>query len=108
MFVHSLVKVIDKDKHGWKAPAELGDKTPHYISFVGPLNENNELSDEYVCEVVKTSLQGRSLEAHKLKKAGTDSFILEVSQNLKIRFHLRGVGRDERRLRYLGSFAHDD
>jgi hypothetical protein len=108
MFVHGLVKITENEKHGWKAPIELGEETPHYISFVVPLDDHNELQKEYTCEVVRKTPHERRRETHTLVRAGTDSFVLELPQNVKIWFHVRGVGKGERHLRYLGRLKHED
>jgi len=107
MFVHSLVKLTERSQHGWRAPVELGDAAPQFISFVVPLGTDNEFLGEYTCEIARITSHGRSLEARKLVKAGSDSFVLELS-NDKVWFHVRGVGRDERRLPYIGKLRHDD
>jgi hypothetical protein len=108
MFVHSLVRVTHRKKAGWKAPVELGDETPAYISFVVPLDDTEALADEYTCEIAKVTASGRTIESGRLLKAGSDSFVLKLSSADAVRFHVRGVARTDRRLPYVGTLKHDD
>jgi hypothetical protein len=105
-FVHSLVRTTNGSKTGWCAPIELGESSPHYISFVIPVVDG-QISDRYVCEVAATSRQGRTIEVHEMIRMGADSFLLRVAE-MDLGFTVRPVSRKERYLPYIGQLEHDD
>lgn len=108
MFVHSLVRSEQNGERGWRAPVELGEDAPHYISYVIPLDDNGELGEEYTCEVALIAGERRTLQSMKLIKAGIDAFLLEVSRASRLWFHVRPIRKDEQRLPYVGRLHHDD
>lgn len=108
MFVHSLVRSRYKGRHGWRAPVELGDATPHYISYVIPLDDRGELGDEYTCEVVVIAGEGRMLQSRNLVRTGIDTFLLGISPDSKLWFHVRPIHKNAGKLPYVGTLHHDD
>lgn len=107
-FVHSLVKVEARGKRGWCAPVELGEATPHYISFVIPLDDRGALLNEYTCETITTDEGGtKSIYAHELVRRGEMSFVLRLGQ-LDLWFIVRTVPKEDRRLPYIGKLEHAD
>jgi hypothetical protein len=107
-FVHSLVKIRDDDKLGWYAPAELGDSTPHYISFVIPVDDSNALFEEYACEAVKIEKEGnRSVAHYEMTRSGKDAFVLKL-KDARFWFVVRPAPNQERALRYVGKLEHPD
>src|SRR5687767_15351646 len=103
MFVHSLVKATGGDSTGWRTPVELGEATPHYVSFVVPVGTDGRLADAYACEVVKLGKQGRTIEAFRLTKGGKSAFKLELPKGITLWFTIRSD-----RLPYIGTLRHTD
>lgn len=103
MFVHSLVKASRRDAIGWRTPAELGEATPHYVSFVVPVGSDGRLADAYACEVVKLGKQERTIEKYKLTRGGKSTFKLELPKGFAIWFTIRSD-----RLPYIGTLKHSD
>jgi hypothetical protein len=103
MFVHSLVRASRRDEIGWRTPAELGEATPHYVSFVVPIGSDGRLADAYACEVVKLGKQGRTIEKYNLTRGGKSTFKLELPKDFTLWFTIRS-----RRLPYVGTLKHND
>jgi hypothetical protein len=106
-FVHSLVRTYENDKSGWCAPVELGEDSPHYVSFVVPLDDEKRLSSEYECELFETHQDRQTIESRHLIKKGLDSFVLELAESV-LWFVLRPCPQDVLRLPYVGKLKHDD
>jgi hypothetical protein len=105
-FVHSLVRTVKGKKEGWCAPVEVGEASPHYISFVVPIVDGRT-HERYACEVVRTSRDGDKIAAHDMIREGGDSFVLKVADK-ELWFTVRSVARKERCLPYVGSLKHPD
>jgi hypothetical protein len=103
MFVHTLVKANRRDECGWRTPAELGEATPNYVSFVVPVRSDGRLADDYACEVVKLGKQGRTIEKFELVRGGKSTFKLELPKGFTVWFTIRSD-----RLPYIGTLKHND
>ena len=106
-FVHSLVKTELNGKTGWRAPVELGEAAPHYISFVVPVDDKRGFFAEYTCETITAEDGDKSVESHELVRQGDDSFVLHLGK-LELWFTVRPVPKAERRLPYIGKLQHAD
>jgi hypothetical protein len=106
-FVHSLVKTRTHGKKGWCAPAELGESTPHYISFVIPMVDKRTFFSEYTCETITRKAGETRVESPQLIRRSEDSFALRLC-DLDLWFTLRPGPKDELRLPYIGKLGHDD
>jgi hypothetical protein len=107
-FLHSLARAEPKWKKGWCAPVELGNATPHYVSFVLPLDEDGGFFREYTCETVTVKKDGsKKIGPHKLVRHGERSFVLHLGAR-DLWFTVRAVPSKDRRLSYVGSLGHDD
>jgi hypothetical protein len=107
-FVHSLAKTEMAGKAGWCAPIELGEAAPHYVSFVVPLDQNDDFFSAYTCEMITADARGsKRIEPHDFVRQGKDSFVLRLG-NLELWFTVRTVLRQERRLPYVGKLGHED
>jgi hypothetical protein len=104
-FIHSLVKVKDGERIGWCAPVELGESTPHSISFAIPIDDR--MDERYTCEIVRMGGDGKIVVAHEMVKEGKDSFLLVVG-DVKLWFTVRPWSKDGRRLPYIGRLKHAD
>jgi hypothetical protein len=108
MFVHSLVKVDHGSKLGWLAPTELDSEANQYIGFAIPKDATGELAEEYECDVVTATKKGRKVEAFRLSRSGSDSFVLDLPKGIRTWFHIRPVGNVQKGLPYLGALQHPD
>jgi hypothetical protein len=107
MYVHSLVKVKTNQGAGWRAPVELGEKTPQHVSYTIPLDAGKTPPPQvYVCEVVRVTPGVDRLAAHDLIPAGPNSFILQLEDEASLWFHVRPVS--DRMLPYIGGLMHED
>jgi len=106
-YVHSLVKAERNGKRGWCAPVELGEATPHYVSFVVPLDDNGDFFREYICETVTAENGTKQTAASKLIRQGDGSFVLRL-HGLDVWFTVRTVPKEDRRLPYVGKLEHAD
>ncbi|HVA51846.1 MAG TPA: hypothetical protein VNH11_36225 [Pirellulales bacterium] len=106
-YVHSLVRTEVNGKVGWCAPAEVGEASPHYISFVIPVGENRDFFSQYICETVVAESGERRREQHELLQQGKDSFVLHLGE-LEVWFSVRPVAKSELRSPYLGRLQHAD
>lgn len=106
-FVHSLVKVVARGKAGWRAPIELGEATPHYISFVIPLDASGQFLPRYTCETITTTKKTKRITSHELVKAGEDAFVLRRGTH-EFWFTTTPGAKEERRLPYVGDLEHPD
>ena len=105
-FVHSLVKTQDGTK-GWCAPLELGEATPHYISFVIPVDDRKTFFAEYTCETITRAKRAQRIESHDLVMRGEDSFVLHFDKQ-DVWFAVKPGPKKDRRLPYVGTLQHDD
>ncbi|SRR6266446_10709986 len=106
-YVHSLVKITKRNRTGWCAPAELGDATPQYVSFVLPVDTGGHLYSTYGCEVITNKgRKRRTLHQHTLETRG-DSLVLRLAGR-DVWFNIRPVSVKERRLPYIGKLKHPD
>jgi hypothetical protein len=106
-FVHSLVRTTAGGKPGWRAPTEIGEAAPHYVSFVIPVDERGGFFREYVCETITTGERGKRVEAHRLVPHENDSFVLRLGKR-EVWFTVKAGAKEDRRLPYLGNLKHDD
>jgi len=107
-FVHSLVKRKIDDKTGWCAPAELGESTDQYLSFVIPVAEGNHLFDEYTCEAVRIGKPDtRTVVTCVMTKEGKDTFLLNVNTT-QLWFVVRSGRKQVPALPYIGKLKHPD
>ena len=106
-FVHSLVRSAKDGSTGWCAPAELGEASPHYISFVIPVGENGTFFSCYSCEAVTPHEKGKDITIHELSAQGTDSFLLHINDK-QFWFVVKPASKAGRRLPYIGELKHPD
>ncbi len=106
-FVHSLVRAEVRGKTGWRAPAELGEAAPHYISFVIPVDGKGDFFPRYTCETITTAALGKTIASHELVKAGEDTFVLRLG-NREFWFTATPGPKEQRRLPYVGKLGHQD
>ena len=108
MFLHTFVKATRKNTLGWCAPVEMEDDVSQYVSYVIPLNQDDEMESVYSCEVVKILGQERILHSQSIVRVSQDSLMLELPQGFKHWFTVRPISKSERRLPYLGCLEHED
>jgi hypothetical protein len=106
-FVHSLVKLRTNGKTGWWAPVELGEASPHYVSFVIPVAENGEVFEGYGCEIITMGEGEKRVRTHELVKRGEDSFVLRMDKR-EFWFRVCACPIPEGRLAYAGVLEHED
>jgi hypothetical protein len=104
-FVHSLVKTQNGERVGWCAPIELGESSPHDISFVIPIDD--AMDDRYLCEISRGEGDRRFLVARELIRGEGDSFFLDVEE-LRLWFTARTSSKKDRPLPYIGKLKHAD
>src|SRR5260221_2848937 len=105
-FVHSLVK-SPKNKKGWCAPVELGEATPHYISFVVPVDESGQFFSIYSCEAITARNGHKTITTHELASKGRDTFLLNLDGK-EFWFIVKPTVPLARRLPYVGTLKHPD
>jgi hypothetical protein len=107
MYVHSLVKVKSRKETGWRAPVELGEKTPQHVSYVIPMDPDRPPPPQpYTCEIVRATAGAGRLSTFELVPAGPNSFTLQVDDASRLWFQVRPVS--DRMLPYVGELIHDD
>jgi hypothetical protein len=106
-FVHGLVRTRASGREGWCAPVELGEATPHYVSFAIPVDEVLGFFDRYTCETVVTDKGDKTTESHDLMRQGDDSFMVRLGES-EVWFTVRPVSKGDRRLPYVGKLGHED
>src|SRR5438046_2045014 len=106
-FVHSLVRLPDRDKQGWCAPLELGEDCPHYVSFVVPVDDEGHSCDTYPGETVKFDGQEKSITSKELFHRGRDSFLLTIDES-EFWFVVKPTQKSLRKLPYVGRLKHPD
>src|SRR5436309_3420756 len=107
-FLHSLVKVSTDKQTGWYVPQELGEATPHYVTFAIPTHDRTGTFDDYACEVVM--FYGRKkphVLTYTLVNNGKGVFLLDVD-GLRIWFHVRKTAGGRNEHPYLGKLRHAD
>ena len=105
--VHCLVPSLIDGEKGWCAPLELGEQSPHYVSFVVPVNDTGDFHERYTCEVVAVGPGGKSIRVLELAFQGKDLFLLQV-EGASLWFHVKPPAKPLRRHPYLGELQHDD
>jgi hypothetical protein len=106
-FVHSLIRTEAAGKTGWRAPLEIGEAAPHYVSFMVPIDTRGRFLQGYTCETVITEAGTKRTEAHQLVRHGKDTFLLRIDKT-DLWFVVWPVRKDERRLPYVGKLEHPD
>lgn len=108
-FVHCLVPP-DGVPTGWIAPTELGEKSPHDISFAAPLSPEGKLRDEYICEVAFTDdapAASRKQTAYTMRKKSDTTLLLTIGQ-YELWFIVTPTTQNRKRRRYVGNASHED
>jgi hypothetical protein len=106
-FVHTLVRSPKSDRMGWCAPVDLGEESPHYVSFVVPVDGRGRFFDAYSCEVVTIHDGRKSIATHEFSSEGNDAFLLRLAGR-EFWFHAKPAVKSQRRLPYVGRLRHPD